>query len=107
VVLGGSLVSGEMIVVEEDHELSRHGAELRLHIFASIFPFYMVQSTYDPGIRQRVSRGPLRTGGSCTDGGPMGAGGFCSGEVLSRLFAPGTRDLAWRLTTPSLCARIG
>ena len=33
-VLGGSLVAGERVVVEDDHELSRHCTEPRLQTFA-------------------------------------------------------------------------
>jgi hypothetical protein len=34
VVLGGALVAGEMVVLEEDHELSRHGTEPQLQIYS-------------------------------------------------------------------------
>jgi hypothetical protein len=37
VVLGGALVAGEMVVFEEDHELSRYGTELRLQIYSHSF----------------------------------------------------------------------
>ena len=32
-ILGGVLVAGEMVVLEEDHELSRHGTEPQLQIY--------------------------------------------------------------------------
>jgi hypothetical protein len=37
VVLGGSLVAGEKVIVEEDHELSRHGTQLRLQTYSHSF----------------------------------------------------------------------
>jgi hypothetical protein len=51
VVLGGSLVAGEKVVVEEDHELSRHGTEPGLQIYSHSFAnlsVLFVQSAFSP-----------------------------------------------------------
>lgn len=42
VVLGGAFVAGEMVVLEEDHKLSRHGTELWLQIYSHSFANLLV-----------------------------------------------------------------